>query len=458
MERKYLKYMVDWKSRSNRKPLVLRGARQVGKTYLVREFAARYFDYLVEINFDETPEKVELFRPSDIEVLLRYIATDTNTPVIPGKTLIFLDEIQKAPELFAKLRYFYEKKADLHIIAAGSLLDFILAEHEFSMPVGRIEYLFMGPMDFSEFLRANDQGKLLEFIQSFRLDMNIPVSIHQKLIEWQRIYMAIGGMPAAVREYSAAHSFGQVDQELSSVIQTYRDDFAKYRKRIHAERLRMVLDRLPHLVGRKLKYVDLCREERAKDLHESINMLQMARIVHCVHHSSGNALPLSAQRRENDFKPLLIDVGIMMNALGLRVADILGGDLMLSNRGAVAEQFIGQQLLYREVGYREPRLYYWNREKRGAAAEVDYLLTFRDIVVPVEVKAGTTGTLKSMHVFATEKSSPIGIRFNLDTPSITRVDARVMAGKTHDFILMSLPMYMVSETERLLNDALGDYA
>jgi predicted AAA+ superfamily ATPase len=279
--------------------------------------------------------------------------------------------------------------------------------------------------------------------------MKIPSPFHQKLIEWLRTYMATGGMPEAVKQYIENNSVIQSQQELASILQTFRDDFSKYRKRIHVERLRMTLDRLPGLIGRKLKYVDISREERAKDLQESIDMLRMAQIVYCVHHSSGNAIPLRAEANSKDYKPLFLDIGLMMWSLGLQITDLIDKHVLLANKGAVAEQFIGQQLLHRHVGNREPELFYWNREKRNSSAQVDYLIPIGGEIVPVEVKAGKTGSLKSLHVFATEKEAGLAVRFNLDTPSLTCVTSRHRPDAPHEFRLLSLPIYMVSETERL---------
>jgi predicted AAA+ superfamily ATPase len=456
MKRRYLDYLREWKFRSNRKPLILRGARQVGKTHLVRSFSESDFDNIIEINFDESPEKSELFQSSDMGKILEYIALDSDSPLIPGKTLLFLDEIQCVPEIIAKLRYFYEKCRSLHIIAAGSLLDFVLEDHTFSMPVGRVEYMFIGPMDFCEFLEAHSQVALLDFIRAWNVEEQVPLSIHKKLLDYQRIYVAIGGMPAAVREHINNDSFIQCEQEQAAIIQAYQDDFSKYQKRVHSARLKTVLEKLPHLVGNKLKYVDISRDERAKDLAESIRMLQMARVIYCIHHSSGNALPLRYEKKEKDFKPLFLDSGLMMRSLNMKLTDLLDQKLLLANHGALAEQFIGQQLLYKEIGYQEPELYYWNREQRGAVAEVDYLLQVGVSIVPIEVKAGTTGSLKSLHVFAQEKNSPLAVRFNIDQPTIHEVESNVIKGKHHRYKLLSLPLYMVSETARLCRSILGE--
>lgn len=449
MKRKYLKFLTTWKDRSNRKPLILRGARQVGKTHLIRRFAKRHFQHFIEINFDETPGKSDLFKSSDLNKVVEFISLDTDTPVIPGKTLLFLDEIQRTPELLAKLRYFYEKLDTLHVIAAGSLLNFILEDHTFSMPVGRVEYLFIGPMDFYEFLEGCNQNRLVSFLKNWSPKEPIPQSIHEKFLEFQRLYMAVGGMPAAVREYIQNNSFGQVELEQSSIIQTYQDDFSKYRKKIHAGRLKMTLSKIPHLVGKKLKYVDISREERAKDMADTIRMLHMAGVIYLVHHSSGNALPIRFEKKEKVFKPLFLDTGLMMRSLNMKITSLLDEKSILANHGAIAEQFIGQQLLYRETGCQEPELFYWNREKKGAAAEVDYLFQIDSDIVPVEVKAGTTGSLKSLHVFAHLKKSVAALRFNLDYPSIHKIEAKVMKKDSHLFKLISLPLYMVLEAKRV---------
>ncbi|MBF0198771.1 MAG: ATP-binding protein, partial [Planctomycetes bacterium] len=441
---------IDWKNRTNRKPLVMRGARQVGKSHLVTDFGQRYFNNTIELNFDESPEKADLFQSSSLERVFELISIDAEQPKKKKKTLLFLDEIQRAPEVFAKLRYFYEKAPALHVIAAGSLLDFVLEEHSFSMPVGRIEYLFMGPMDFGEFMVAHGQDALLEYIRVYDVMENIPKSIHIKLLEWFRRYMAIGGMPAAVREVAENDSPLQAEQELTSIIQTYRDDFSKYKKRVSIQRLQMTMEKVPHLIGAKLKYVDICREERAKDLADTIRMLKMARVIHCAYHSSGNHLPLQAERKDNDYKPLFLDIGLVLRSLKMKMSNLLGEQMILANRGALAEQVVGQEWVSRHTSFEDPELFYWNREKKGSAAELDYLFEIEGQIIPVEVKAGTTGSLKSLQVFAAEKKSKVALRFNLDSPSVCKAKSHAITNSEHEFTLLSLPLYMVSEAPRLI--------
>ncbi len=452
MYRKYYKDLLDWKDRGNRKPLVIRGARQVGKTYLVRQFGREQFEHFLEINFDETPQKRELFQYNDIEVILRYVSLDAGIPVTPGKTLIFLDEIQRAPEIFAKLRYFFEKRKDIHIIAAGSLLDFVLAEHTFSMPVGRIEYLYMGPMDFMEFLTASENNSLFEFLRQFRVKDPVPSAIHAKLLELTRTYMGIGGMPSAVREYHESDSLRKCEMELSSILNTLRDDFAKYGKKADPFRLQLVLDKTPGLVGKKVKYTEISRDEKSANLKESLYFLELARLIYRVYHSSGNTVPLRAERKERDFKLLFLDIGLMMHSLGLNLLSLIDENVIMANKGALAEQFIGQQWLYGKESYIPPELYYWNREKTGTSSEVDYLVEAHGRIVPAEIKSGTTGSLKSLHVFASLKNTGTALRFNTALPSISTVKAEIPGMEKHTYSLLSLPLYMVSEAHRLIEE------
>lgn len=451
MKRKLYSYLLSWKERYNRKPLVVCGARQVGKTYLIRQFGKEQFSHYLEINFDETPQKAQIFESSDIKQVLELLSLESDVPVITGKTLIFLDEIQRVPWLFAKLRYFYEKTPDIHLVAAGSLLDFMLAENEFSMPVGRVEYLFMGPMDFMEFIENINQHKLLQFIREWEPSKQIPLPIHEKLIGLTRVYTGVGGMPSAIDAYIKTDSLQQVEMEQSSIIQTCRDDFSKYGKKVDAGLLRHILEKTPQLIGRKLKYVNISREKRAAEISSSLRMLQMARLLYSVHHSAANAPPLSSEKKEKDFKLLFLDVGLMMNSLNMKITSLLDKGLIAANNGAIAEQFIGQHLLYAGEPYKEPELFYWNREKRGAAAELDYVIQAGSDIVPVEVKAGVTGTLKSLHVFMQEKEPDLALRFNLAPPSITKLD--IKATRTNPFLckLISLPLYLITETERVVH-------
>ena len=454
MYRKALHDLIDWKDRPSRKPLIIRGARQVGKTWLVRKFAGQ-FGNLVEINFDKNPEKAQLFAGRDISRGLQLLQIDCDTEIVPGKTLLFLDEIQAAPEMLPLLRYFYEEQSDLHVIAAGSLLEFLLADHDFAMPVGRVEYLHLGPMDMEEFLLALGQERMTKFLKDYSLNEPIPESIHLSLLNFLKLFWIVGGMPAAVAWYGNSGQLAEAIREHAAILQTYEDDFSKYRKRIYPERLRKVFRRIPALIGNKLKYVRLDPEERSRELSDSLHLLEMARVIYRVRHSAGNGVPLGAEAKERDFKPLFLDIGLVSTSLGLTLPGLeVVDDLLMVNNGALAEQFVGQHLLYDGPGYEKPQLFYWNREQKSSSAEVDYLITHEDKVVPVEVKAGTTGALKSLQVFVAEKKSPVALRFNAMPPSCSRQKTGVAGKDNVPFLLISLPLYLVGQAGSLIAEAL----
>lgn len=451
MFRKRAESLREWKNQGDRKPLVIRGARQVGKTYLVREFAAAEFQYFIEINFDETPSKRELFALEDIESVVQYLSLDADVPIIPGETLLFLDEIQQAPEILARLRYFYEKKPDLHVIAAGSLLDIVLADHTFSMPVGRIQYMHMGPLDFMEFLRAIGATALHGFIQTWTPDRPIPRTIHETLMEQVRLFMSVGGMPSVVRSYVESGSLRPCDRELGAIAQTFREDFAKYGSRVDVDLLRRLLDTTSAFVGRKVKYSEIDRTRPAELVRTSLVQLERAQLLYRVFHSSGNGIPLRAEQKERSYKLLHLDSGLMMHAMGAGPLNLAGKDPAAAFRGALAEQFVGRQWLDGQEWYQTPELHYWNREKAGTTSEVDYLVQIEGAIVPIEVKSGTTGSLKSLHVFAAEKQIPLAVRFNSDPPRVDRVTSRVPRIPEHTFTLLSLPLYLAPELRRLVS-------
>ncbi len=450
MHREALPYLWRWKDSPIRKPLVLRGARQVGKSFLVRMFAEESFEDLVEINFELDPAASTLFASRNPKEALSLIEARYGRPIRPGGTLLFLDEIQAAPEVFARLRYFYEQQPDLHVIAAGSLLDFALAEDGFSVPVGRIEYLNLGPMTFEEFLRAIGRESLVRFVSDFTVGTEIPYSIHDELLRLLRQFLVIGGMPASVRAFVATGSHRDSEAERQAILSTFREDFAKYSKRVDRRRLEKLFVKIPQLTGRKFKYSHVDREDRARDLSRGLDLLCMARVAFRVRHSSGNGVPLGAEADDRSFKVLFLDVGLLSRSCGLTVLDIeRAEDVTMINEGGIAEQFVGQHLLCSKEFFAEPELYCWMRQKSQSSAEVDYLSAISGNVVPIEVKAGKTGTLKSLHVFLQEKNRGFGVRLNADRPSLLEAETRIAGAPGHPFRLLSLPLYMIGQVQRL---------
>ena len=456
LQRKEIQELKAWAERSTHKPVVIRGARQVGKSTLVREFARSERYSLVEVNFERNPELREAFAFRDPARIIATLALLTGNPVTAGSSLLFLDEIQAAPEALAALRYFHEEIPELHVAAAGSLMEFALAESRFSMPVGRVEYLHLGPMGFDDFLVAMGHPELASHLRGISLsDMGgdpIPDSVHRKYLDLLNQFWVVGGLPEAVSEYVQSGEFAVVSRIQQSIVATYRDDFNKYSQGRLRTRVQAVFDRLPGMVGRKFKYVEVSRDHRAAELADALAHLCMARVASKVHHTSANGVPLAAEINERRFKCLYMDVGLMCAALHLNVLDLGRQDQTLVNNGAVAEQFIGQHLLHGGPRYETPMLYYWAREARSAAAEVDYLLTPGSGIVPVEIKAGTTGSLRSLHQFLKEKRRDFALRFNAGPPSLLLDSKRLPDGSGIEYTLLSLPLYMVGEARRLVKE------
>ena len=454
LKRTEIKYLHEWSAQKPLKPVVIRGARQVGKSTLVREFAREADFSLVELNFERNPELREAFTFRDPARILSTLTLLTGQAVAAGTSLLFLDEIQAATEALATLRYFHEEMPDLHVVAAGSLLEFALADTRFSMPVGRVEYLHLGPMEFEDFLRATGHPELECHLRELSLsDLDegaVPDPVHWRYLDLLRQYWVVGGLPEAVSAWVRSRDFTRVSRIHQSVVATYRDDFNKYSHGSLKGRIQMVFDRLPGMVGRKFKYVQVSRDHRAAELADALRHLCMARVASRIHHTSANGVPLAAEADERRFKCLYMDVGLMCAALHLDVIDLGRLDPTLVNGGAVAEQFIGQHLFYSGPRYETPVLYYWTREARNAAAEVDYLMAPTRRVVPVEIKAGTTGSLRSVHQFLKEKRRNFALRFNADVPSLLRDSKGLPDGTRIDYHLLSLPLYMVGQARRLV--------
>ena len=449
-------YLGDWKSRQNRKPLVIRGARQVGKTHLVRSFANEHFKHLLEINIERNPETASLFSSNNPAKIIQMLELQFDVPIQKGPTLLFLDEIQAAPKILASLRYFYEEIPQLHIVAAGSLLDFAIEEPTFSMPVGRIEYMYLGPMQFEEFLLAAGKKNLINFINDFSFGDSIPAPLHSQLMELLKMFFVTGGMPESIAVYLKSGSWQECEAIKHSLLRTFEDDFNKYGRRFKYQRLQLLLRKIPLLVGSKFKYVNVDRNERAGELVKALNMLCHARVAFRVHHSSCSGTPLGATINGKKYKVLFLDVGLMSTATGLNLLEFeKADDIMMVNAGAVCEQFIGQHLLYSQHYYHEPELHYWIREKKTSAAEVDYVISEGPSIVPVEVKSGKGGTLKSLHLFLREKQLNLGVRFNSDTPSMLDLKTALSDGSNIPYRLLSLPLYMAGQVRRLSRLLIG---
>jgi predicted AAA+ superfamily ATPase len=377
MYRYALTEMQRWRERPNRKPLVIRGARQVGKTTLVRLFAEEHFANLVELNLERNPELADLFAGNHPQTILQRLELHQEQEIRAGYTLLFLDEIQAAPQVLATLRYFYEELPELHVVAAGSLLEMALEQPAFSVPVGRIEYLHLGPMQLGEMLLAAGRPRLERLLRHYHLGDELPAATHNELLKWLRIFTTVGGMPESVSAYVRSGTFTESEIVKHSILSTFRDDFGKYCRRIDPTRLRKVFERLPHLVGNKLKYVHIDRDERAKDLAAALHCLLLAQVASQVRHTSANAVPLGAEAHERRRKVVFLDVGLMATAMGLSILDLeRADDIMLAGQGKLCEQLVGQQLLSSIASWRS-RTSTTGRGRKGVLRPRSTMLSHR---------------------------------------------------------------------------------
>jgi len=353
----------------------------------------------------------------------------------------------------AALRYFYEEKPALPVVAAGSLLELALNTQDYSMPVGRIEYFHLGPLFFSEYLTAQGESRLVDYLEQFGNPDGFSSTAHEQLLFHLRNFMLVGGMPEAVQTYVNEKSIRAVLDVHTSIVETFRDDFGKYGTQSELIHLRRVFDLVPTIVGEKIKYANIDPNVKSTTIRHAIDLLESARVLHRVRHSDGSNIPLEATVDDKVYKPIWLDVGLMNATAG--VADLKIEQFhshRFVNEGPMAEQFVGQHLLYLGEPGRRPTLYYWLREGKKNNAEVDFLWQKGTQIIPVEVKAGKSGTLKSLLQFVFEKKTEIAVRFDLNPPSLMDVEHAIRtrnAVETVKFILLSLPLYMAEYFARI---------
>ena len=414
------KTLEEWKESTTHKPLLLRGARQVGKSSAVRHLGTQ-FKYFAEVNFESAKSIANFFKGDlDVKLISSKISNYIQVPIIPGQTLLFLDEIQACPEAIMALRFFKEDYPELHVIAAGSLLEFALQ----SLPtfgVGRIHSVFMYPMTFDEFLVAMDMGGLLAMRREATVTHPLDAPFHDKLVNLFRTYLMVGGMPEAVATWRETTDFLKCQQVHQDIILTYEDDFNKYGRRVNPELLRLTLHGVCHQIGQKLTFSRISEGYRSAQIREALNLLTLAGLVIPVVGTSANGVPLDAESDDKRAKYLFLDSGLLLAILHLDGQ--LGHDLIklimtatpqdLINKGSITEMVAGLEISRYKSPVMRPRLFYW--EKTGnSIAEIDYLSIRSMKVLPIEIKAGTQGGMKSLWIFMREKHLNNAVRCSLE--------------------------------------------
>lgn len=420
----YLKRLIDghlehWANKKDHKPLLLRGARQVGKSTAVHHLSES-FDNFVEINFEKQPEYKKIFRSNlVISRIVSEISAMCAKPIIPGKTLLFFDEIQECQEAIMALRFFKEDMPDLHVIAAGSLLEFALAELP-TFGVGRIHSMYMYPMTFDEFLEANGETLLLDIKCKASPEQPLSEPLHDKLTALVRSYFLVGGMPEVVAKWVDTHDYIQCQEIQDDIISGYEDDFPKYRKKIDPVLLRLTLRSVATQVTKKFAYSEV-GGYRTEEIKKAIEMLLLAGICIQVVRTDANGLPLGSESDLSYRKILILDSGLLLRLLNMSSVDVskITSDILtedpteLVNKGPLAEMVAGLELLRYKTPNLRHELYYWIRPAKNSQAEIDYIEA-KDGILPIEVKAGKKGGMKSLWIFMREKGVTNAVRCSLE--------------------------------------------
>ena len=406
--------LLEWKESPRRKPLLIRGARQVGKSTAVRHLG-KGFKYFVEVNLESQPSIRQLFtKDIDVHRTCEAISATLGIPVVAGKTLLFIDEIQVCQEAIMSLRYFKEDYPELHVIAAGSLLEFTLEELP-SFGVGRIRSLYMYPFSVDEFLLAQGLDTTVDFKHKATSLSPLPEAVHNKLVEQLKTFYLVGGMPAAITEWVESKSYIECTRVHNDILDTYQDDFSKYKSRVSPALLRQVLRSVALQTGCKFVFRQVADDIHSSVIKEALHLLTLAGLIKPVTHSDGNGVPLGAEENCNYTKYLFLDFGLMQTMLGTPAANVLlSSDVDFVNKGAASEMFAGLELVKNHDCFQKAEMYYWQNLSRGTNAEIDYLVVKDGIVVPIEVKASTRGSMQSLWLFMRKKGLHRAIRTSLE--------------------------------------------
>ena len=437
MERLILERLLKWKNSPYRKPLILKGVRQVGKTWLLREFGKRYYENTAYFNFDENEEYRQFFETTkDIERILQNLMMASGQKILPEKTLIVFDEVQDCPNVINSMKYFCENAPQYHVACAGSLLGIALAKPS-SFPVGKVNFMQINPMTFTEFLLANGDGNLAKYLETVDCIAPIPEAFFNPLCEKLKMYFITGGMPEPVMMWTQARDVGAMQITLSDIISAYERDFAKHPNSSEFPKISMIWKSIPSQLARENKkflYKVVKEGARAREYEDALQWLVDAKLVHKIYRSSAPKLPIAAYDDLSAFKIYLVDVGLLRRlALLAPTAFGEGNRLFTEFKGALTENYVLQTLSPQFEA--TPR--YWSQS--NPSYEVDFLIQRENDIIPVEVKAGTSISGKSLKKYKElfPEQIKLRVRFSLDNLK-------------YDDDLLNIPLFMADHADRLM--------
>lgn len=406
----------------------------MGKTFSMRVLG-KSFKYFLEVNFEEDRAVRAIFKESlNPHYLSEKLSAYFSVPIVPGQTLLFFDEIQACPDALSSLRFFHEKMPDLHVAAAGSLLELVLSKLP-SYGVGRIQSLFMYPMSFDEYLDALGEQVLIDM----KNRENVDQLFHNKLIDYLKVFYLIGGLPEIVAEYVKSRDILSCQQKLGDLVESFRDDFVKYKNRANVQILDEVFRSIALQSGHKFKYSNVEKAYDHRTIKQALDLLVQSGLAYKVYHTAGHGVPLGSEIKSNRFKVILCDTGIHFRILGLSNADVLvAQDVDMINKGSIAEVFVGNEIIKSMDSRMRTQLFYWHNENKGTSSEIDYLVQSDREILPIEVKSGKTGKMKSMREFLKQHTSEFGVRLSLESFS------------KYENILV-VPLYSANQVGRVVN-------
>ena len=410
MQRDFIQNLIEWKDSKRRKPLILTGVRQCGKTYLLKEFGSEYFDNFCYINFESAGKYSAIFEYDyDVKRILREIELAENVKIIAGKTLLIFDEIQECPKAITSLKYFCENLQELHLVCAGSLLGVAIKKENISFPVGKVIRMQLYPMSFKEYLQAVGEGKYIELFNDWNINREIPELYTVPLERHLKNYYIVGGMPEAVKEFAESGDYAEVAKIQDEILSDYSDDFSKHAPISEIEKIRMIWDSIPNQLAKennKFVFSHVKEGKRAHELEAALQWLKNSGLVHLVELVQNAELPLSSNADSTYFKVYMADSGLLCRRLGLSYKNILEENTALSTfKGAITENYVLQELI---VQNKVP--YFW---RSGNTAELDFLFEEDGNVIPVEVKAATNTQAKSFKQFCKKYQSKTGFKLSL---------------------------------------------
>ena len=433
MYRKIMQNLINWKNDKNRKPLILRGARQVGKTYIIKQFGEENYDGVAYFNFDHDTELYQLFENTkDPQRILEQLSFIYGKSIIPGKTLIVFDEIQECPNALNSLKYFEEEANEYHVICAGSLLGIRLSHTSF--PVGKVDFLDMYPMTFSEFLMADNCENLIEYMNSITKIENIPEVFFNRLSEKLKAYFIIGGMPEAVNSWTKEKNLEEVNKIQKNILIAYESDFSKHTTNIEANKISIIWNSIPSQISKENKkflYQVAKDGARAREYEGAVNWLRDANIVYKIYNITKPSIPIKSYNDLSAFKLFVNDIGLLRKMTDLDSKIIIEGNKLFEEfKGALTENYVAQALT--SLGFNP---YYFSFDNRY---EIDFIIQNKNEIIPIEVKSSENVNNTSLKVYNEKNKPKIRVRFS-------------MKNLAKDDNLINIPLFMIEYLNKILN-------